>query len=90
MEIKTKVMTQEDVITALELVRVRVVGTTEEFGIGKGGIWISAEDTPGLFNYYSEKWVDTFGVKPELDRFIEACGWYFEWYDAGTMMAYPN
>jgi hypothetical protein len=26
----------------------------------------------------------------ELWNFAEKHGWYFEWYDAGTIMAYPD
>jgi hypothetical protein len=83
-------MTQTEIMIALEHVGVRVVGTTQEFGTGGNGVWISAEDTPSLFDYWSGAWAGTFGVKPQLDKFIEACGWYFEWHDAGTIMAYPN
>jgi hypothetical protein len=34
--------------------------------------------------------MDTFGVQPKLNDFVEENGWYFEWYDAGTMMVWPN
>jgi len=73
---------------ALTVKGVRVVGTTREFGTGGDGIWISGEDTPSLFDYWSPSWADTFGVEPQLNAFVEENGWYFEWYDAGTIMAY--
>ncbi len=67
-----------------------VVGTTEEFNGGEGGIWVSGEDTPVLMNYWEELYADTFGVNPSLNKGTEARGWYFEWYDAGTMMVWPS
>jgi hypothetical protein len=45
---------------------------------------------PNLFNYWSEVWGDTFGVDPKLNTMVEDSGWYFEWYDPGTMMVWEN
>lgn len=81
---------RNDMIEALKDKGVHVVGTTQDFGIGGEGIWISGESSPRLFNYYSEEWMDTFGVQPALNDFVEENGWYFEWYDAGTMMVWPE
>jgi hypothetical protein len=86
-EIK-KVMTRDRMILALREKGVDVRGTTKDFGLSDGGIWISGESTPSLFDYYSERWMDTFGVQPKLNDFVEENGWYFEWYDAGTMMVW--
>ena len=86
--VQTEVMTREQMMSALESKGVYVVGPSEEFQGTKGGIWISAESTPSMFNYWSERWADTFGVNPTLDKFVEENGWYFEWYDAGTMFAW--
>jgi hypothetical protein len=83
-------MTRDRMIIALREKGVHVCGTTEEFGISNDGIWISGESTPILFDYYSERWMDTFGVQPTLNDYVEENGWYFEWYDAGTMMVWPN
>ena len=83
-------MTRDEMIIALREKGVHVVGTTKDFGIGGEGIWISGESDPRLFDYYSERWTDTFGVQPKLNDFVEENGWYFEWYDAGTMMVWPN
>jgi len=83
-------MTRDRMIIALREKGVHVVGTTEEFGITDGGIWVSGESHPSLFNYYSERWMDTFGVQPILNDYVEENGWYFEWYDAGTMMVWLN
>ena len=80
-------------MTALKAKGVHVCGTTDEFYGEKNdnnGIWVAAEYTPELFDYYSEDWVDTFGVKPSLNKVVENAGWYFEWHDAGTMMVWEN
>ena len=83
-------MTRDRMIIALREKGVDVCGTTKDFSIAGEGIWISGESTSDLFNYYSEVWYDTFGVQPALNDFVEENGWYFEWYDAGTMMVWPN
>ena len=67
---------------ALTAKGVHVVGTTREFGTGGDGIWISGESTPDLFDYWA------FGIDAKLEKFVDDNGWYFEWYDAGTVMAY--
>ena len=80
-------------MTALKAKGVNVCGTTDEFYGEKNdnnGIWISAESTPSLFNYWSEVWGDTFGVDPKLNAMVENNGWFFEWHDAGTMMVWEN
>jgi hypothetical protein len=71
----------------LETKGVKVVGTTEQFrNESEGeGIWINAEES-NLFDYYSERWGNTFGVEPKLNEQTEKRGWFYEWYDAGTMM----
>jgi hypothetical protein len=80
-------------MAALEKVGAKVCGTTDDFYNEKNevvGIWVAAESTPDLFDYWSKAWSNTFGVKPSLDTLVEESGWYFEWYDAGTMMVWPN
>ena len=47
-------------------------------------------NTPELFDYYSEYWGDTFGVQPKLNAMVEKSGWFFEWFDPGTMMVWKN
>jgi len=83
-------MTRDKMMEALKAKGVHVVGTTKDFGIGGEGIWVSGESTTDLFDYYAEMWYDTFGVQPELNQFVEDNGWYFEWYDAGTMMIWEQ
>ena len=80
-------------MAALEKKGVHVVGTASEFYSAKtnnDGIWVAADSTPDLFDYWSSKWVNTFGVKPSIDKLVEDGGWYFEWYDPGTMMVWKN
>jgi len=68
---------------------VRVIGTTEEFSGSKGGIWISGEEGDGFFEYYSSDYDNrTFGVQNKLNEAVEKKGWYFEWNDPGTIMAW--
>ena len=83
-------MNREQIRKALENKGVTVVGTTEEFNEGVGGLWISAEHVDNFFNYHSEELYETFGVDPELNEFVEENGWYFEWYDPGTIMLWPS
>ena len=80
-------------MAALEKKGVHVVGTASEFYGAKtanDGIWVAADSTPDLFDYWSSKWVNTFGIKPSIDKLVEDSGWYFEWYDPGTMMVWKN
>jgi hypothetical protein len=72
---------------------VRVCGTASEFYGSKTeneGIWVAADYTPELFDYWSEEWGNMFGVEPKLNGIVEDNGWYFEWYDPGTMMVWKN
>ena len=80
-------------MTALKSKGVKVSGTASEFYGAKAsneGIWVAAEYTPSLFDYYSPAWGDTFGVEPKLNQMVEDNGWYFEWHDAGTMMVWES
>lgn len=83
----------EEMMDLLTQEGVNVVGTTDDFYNSENqnvGIWIAADSTPSLFNYDSSEWLDTFGVKPSLNKVVEDNGWYFEWYDPGTMMVWVS
>ena len=83
----------EEMMDLLTQEGVNVVGTTDDFYNSENqnvGIWVAADSTPSLFNYDSSEWLDTFGVKPSLNKVIEDNGWYFEWYDPGTMMVWVS
>ena len=70
---------------------VRVCGTAADFYSSKvenEGIWVAADYTPELFDYWNSK--VPFGINEKLNKLIEDSGWYFEWYDPGTMMVWKN
>jgi hypothetical protein len=80
-------------MAALEGKGVHVCGTTDQFYGSKNdnnGIWVAADSNPELFDYYNSEWLDTFGVNPSINKLVEDNGWYFEWYDPGTMMVWKN
>ena len=60
------------------------------------GIWFRGSecgdviDCLPMYDYWNELWLDTFGVNPEFEKFMNKHGWYCENYDAGTLMAYEN
>ena len=67
--------------------------TTEEFGTGPGGVWLSGEsdvpmDSDGLpmFDYYLDMDPYEFGVHPEFSSFVSQYGFFPEWNDPGTLM----
>lgn len=83
----------EEMMELLTQEGVNVVGTTDEFYSSENhniGIWVAADSTPELFDYWSSEYRDTFGVKPSLSKLVEDNGWYFEWYDPGTMMVWVS
>ena len=84
-------MNRDQIRKALEDKGVTVVGTTKGFeGYTDEGLCISAEMVDDFFNYHSEELGDTFGVDPELYEFVQENGWYFQWYDPGTIMLIPS
>jgi hypothetical protein len=71
------------------------VKTTEEFDGAEGGIWVSGENGVSLggkriYNYYGEGSAYDLGVLKKYEDAINKLGWYSEWYDAGTVMIWPN
>jgi len=54
-------------------------------------IWLSGEDSSvdvngkPIFSYYDDGKHYHFGVINHLVEWAESHGWYFEWYDAGTI-----
>jgi len=83
-------MKRSDLMQELRNKGVRVCGTTKEFGIGGKGIWVSAESTPKLFNYYGGAYGHHAYIDPKLEKLVSKNGWFFEWYDAGTMMVWKD
>ena len=65
---------------------------SEEFNGSEGGIWLDAEcdvtDRNGkrLFDYWNQDLAKReFGVIEHLNQWAGRAGWYFEWWDAGTI-----
>ena len=70
--------------------------TSEEFDGSKGGIWTTGENGEQykgkrIYDYYSEDYKNrTFGVLNSWEKELNKRGWYSEWYDAGTVIIWPN
>jgi hypothetical protein len=72
---------------------IRICGTASEFygyQVENEGIWIAADSHPEFFEYDSRSWINSFGIEPSLNQMVENSGWYFEWYDPGTMMVWRD
>ena len=72
---------------------IAVCGTTSEFygrPVENEGIWIAADSHPEFYDYWCTNWRDTLGVNPEINAMVENSGWYFEWYDPGTIMVWRD
>ena len=59
------------------------------------GIWIRGSEYSykGTLSYERllfEYYLDDEAVHPDLKEIIEDAGWFWEPYDAGTLMLYPN
>ena len=73
-----------------------IAGLSEDFDGTDGGIWICGEcgytNAVGVpfFDYYDQSPAYVFGVLSNLSNLVERHGWYFEWYDAGTIMCFPG
>ena len=89
---------RDQVIKLLETKYPRMfLKTSEEFNGAEGGIWTSGEDQllakdySPLFDYYVEDYARyDIGVHKEIGELLEKQGWYAEWYDAGTVMLWPE
>lgn len=77
----------------------KFVDTTERFGSGDGGIWVSGEDDTNsfpaakgkrLYDYYAQDKNYELGVLNAWEKELNKRGWYSEWYDAGTVMIWPE
>jgi len=73
------------------------VGTSEDFNGSEGGIHVSGEDYDDefkgkqIYDYYSEDYKNReFGVLNSWEKELNKRGWYSEWYDAGTVMIWPQ
>ncbi len=93
---ETSQWTREELMTFLKEYIKSGVRTTEEFSSNsKGGVWVSGEDMSEyqgdvIYDYYAESSLYEFGVLVEFESILQQHGWYSEWYDAGTVMIYPE
>lgn len=83
-------MKRNKFMAELKKKKVHVCGTTEEFDGSKGGVWCSAEHTDHFDRYIidNEEKHYVMGVKKDLEQFANDNGWFFEWHDCGTIMAW--
>jgi hypothetical protein len=77
--------TAAKIANELESLGAHVCGSVYDFGYvgGEDSVWIAADSTPHFFNYYDGK------IDERLELALEKHGYYFEWHDPGTIMAYP-
>ncbi len=93
----SKIYTREQMLEAIKgKYPKQHIRTSEEFSeVYENGLWMSAEDgttdTRGnlIFRYYVDRKAYSNGVINQLNNFVKKHGWFFEWYDAGTIMLYP-
>jgi hypothetical protein len=43
-----------------------------------------------MFNYYHGGSKYPQGIHKDLAKFLDKCGWYGQFYDAGTVMLWPK
>lgn len=92
---EAKTLKRDDIIAWIEKY-IEVVRTSEEFDGAHGGIWVSGENADTykgkrIYDYYNEdprKY--SLGVLTAWEKELNKRGWYSEWYDAGTVMIWPN
>jgi len=100
---KTRILTANAIINKLNKAYPGINAVPiEEFGEGyTDGVWIKGSedglvdrDATPLFDYYADySSYDSkydIGIVYHLARWAERNGWYFEWYDAGTIMMFEN
>lgn len=69
---------------ALETAGVHVCGSVTDLGYADcdDAIWIAADSTPELFDYWGHD------IDNDIESLASEHGFYFEWNDPGTIMAY--
>lgn len=79
--------TRNELKAGLINLAVNVVGTTEEFDGGRGGLWVTLEE--GALADYDGTHNDEY-VQSNINKYIEDNGYYIEEYDPGTAMIWPK
>ena len=92
---EAKAKSRDEVITWIEKT-MNIAGTSEEFNGNPGGIWLCGEcgdEYKGdvIYSYYSEDHKNrTFGTINTWEKQLNKMGWYSQWYDASTVMIWPQ
>lgn len=74
----------------------KFVKTSKEFNGDDGGIWVSGENGDRykgkrIYDYYVQDPKNyELGVLKDWEKELNKRGWYSEWYDAGTVMIWPD
>jgi len=74
----------------------KFVKTSKEFNGDDGGIWVSGENEDRykgkqIYDYYVQDPKNyELGVLKDWEKELNKRGWYSEWYDAGTVMIWPD
>lgn len=75
---------------------IKFVKTSKEFNGDDGGIWVSGENGDRykgkqIYDYYVQDPKNyELGVLKDWEKELNKRGWYSEWYDAGTVMIWPD
>lgn len=84
-------MNRSELMKKLEKMGVEVCGTSEEFGLIEGGVWVSLE-SGALAKFclsYSVEGTEAF-YNSEINKTIEVAGYFLENYDGGTAMIWKS
>lgn len=89
-----KTLSIDDMMAWLEQ-HIDGVRTSNEFDGTPGGIWICGEcgdefKNRRIYDYYNDSKAYEMGVLSIWEKEVNKRGWYSEWYDAGTVMIWPN
>ena len=93
---EAKEFTREELMDLIETkYKIKTVRTSEEFNGQTEGIWMAGDNGEELsgnsiFDYYNGSAKYANGVLKPFRATIEKCGWWLEWNDPGTIMAWPK
>ena len=96
--VEERITDREDLVNSiLEKFNIRFVQNSEDFAKEfEMGIWFSGEegdqkigDQP-IFCVHSHSELYMHGVHRVFRKFIDQNGWTIEWYDMGTIFAWPK
>lgn len=96
--VEKRITDREDLVnTILEKFNIRFVQNSEDFSEEfQMGIWFSGEEGDQkigehpIFCVHSHSELYTHGIHHVFRKFIDQNGWTIEWYDMGTIFAWPK